>query len=202
MGGWYARRAVAWLPLLVLTSAGALLGVVQVGRSDGWEPLAYALFGLVPAAACLADEPAAAVVDSGPSTLRWRTASRAYALLIPASAHLGLSVWVAGRPGAPAALLIADGWILILLAFAATVMLRRAGHDTPSRIVAPAAVLVLTADLMLRSELPAALGLLNVESHAPGLRLAALAAVVLLLVLWGSRDFLSRGPGEPAWLRT
>lgn len=191
MVGWYARRAVAWLPLLACTALGALFGVVELSRSSGWEPLAYALFGFVPAAACTVDEPAAAVVDSGSATLRWRTVTRACALLVPAGMFLLLVVWAAGRPGAPTALLLADGWILMGLAFATTVVLRRAGDRTPSRSVAPATVIALTADLVLAADVPAALSPLNVQSHHPWLRLAVLGALVAVLVLWGSRDLLA-----------
>jgi hypothetical protein len=192
MIGWYARRAVAWLPLLACTALGALFGVVELSRSSGWEPLAYALFGLVPACACVVDEPAGAVVDSGAATLRWRTAARACALLVPVSSFGLLVLWVAGRPGAPTALLLADGWILMGLAFASTVVLRRAGHESPSRLAAPAAVIALTADLMLTRQAPAALRLLNVQSHIPWLRLGLLGALVAILAVWGSRDLLAR----------
>lgn len=193
MIGWYARRAVAWLPLLACTALGALFGVVELSRSAGWEPLAFALFGLVPAAACVVDEPAAGVVDSGARTLRWRTVARTCGVLVPAGVFGVLVIWVAGRPGAPTFLLLADGWILMGLAFGATVVLRRTGFDSPSRLVAPAAVIGLTADLLLTGQVPAALRPLNVESYAPGLRLGLLAGVAVALVLWGSRDLVAGG---------
>ncbi len=192
MVAWYARRAVSWLPLLACTALGTLLGVVELSRGSGWESLAYALYGLVPAAACVVDEPAGAVVDSGTATLRWRTAARACALLVPVSVFGLLVAWVAGRPGAPTTLLLADGWILMGLAFASTVLLRRAGHESPSRLAAPAAVVALTADLMLTRQVPAALHLLNVQSHVPWLRLGLLGALVVILAVWGSRDLLAR----------
>lgn len=192
MSTWYARRAVAWLPLLACTALGALFGVLALMGSSGWEPLSYALVGLVPAAAFVADEPAAALVDSGTKTLRWRTAARTWALILPAGAFLVLVVWVADRPDAPTALLIAEGWILMADAFAATVVLRRAGHDTPSRVVAPAAVLLLAANLLLAGRLHAAFQPMNVVSYAPWLRLILLALIALALVRLGSRDLAVR----------
>ena len=70
------------------------------------------------------------------------------------------------------------------LAFGVSVVLRRAGHESPFRLVAPAAVVGLTAELLLRGQVPAALRALNVESHAPWLRLGLLAAVAVVLRIW------------------
>lgn len=188
MISWYARRAVAWLPLLACTALGTLFAVVELSRGGGWEPLGYALFGLVPAAACVVDEPAAAVVDSAVSSLLWRTLARMSVLALPAGVFLGLVLWVDWRASAPTALLLADGWVLMGLAFAATVVLRRFAYATPSRWVAPASVLLLTADLLLAGHLPSALNPLNVESHAPWLRIGLLTVVAVGLVAAGTKD--------------
>lgn len=85
----YAARALPW-PLLA-TIAAVVLALMEVVRRSPWTmwPLEACAVGLLAAgAAWCCDEPAAAVVDTAPRSLVWRTAARLLGVIVL------LGVWV------------------------------------------------------------------------------------------------------------
>jgi len=134
---WYAARAVPWL----LTGAGCTMIVglmVLVGRWPGvmW-PLEGTALGLLAGVVAWAnDERCAAIVDTLPRSLRWRTLARSVAL------GLVLAVWIACLlaqwhrlpPHLP--LFALQGAAAAAAALAVTVWRRAAGSPEPGRAFA------------------------------------------------------------------
>jgi hypothetical protein len=137
----YACRALPWARLGVV---GALVvALMEVVRRWPWEiwPLEGVAVGLLAAGAgwCF-DEPAAAVVDTAPRRLAWRTAVRSSGLVLLLVAWVGAVFWsrdsLFGHPGA-----VAGQGIAMMIAAAAYATWRRSGGDpVPSRSIALTAV--------------------------------------------------------------
>ena len=126
MRGWYARRGVAWTPLL----AGCALALASAGAGRAWP---NAVGVLLPAALALCaagagfvfDEHASAVVAVTPRGAGWRRTTRVTVALLP------LAAWVAVLAVVPLpADLHRGSW---LLAGAAAVLLVTAGAGLASR---------------------------------------------------------------------
>ncbi len=133
-------RGVSWAPILAATAVGLLiLGgcAAFAGDSPPLLPLRLALAALAGAAAFVLDEPAAAAVDSAPTTLRRRTALRVTAATIP------LTVWGVGvlalnlrSAQTPLGHLVVEGAGVVAVTVAAAAVLRGAGFDEPGEGVA------------------------------------------------------------------
>lgn len=137
----HAARAVPW-PLLA--AAGvllyALLRAVQQWPYSVW-PLQGLAVGLLAGIAAFAyDEPAAAVVDTLPRGLAWRTAARSLAVVVllgwwlvavalTREAFFGHAVAIAGQ-----------GLVATVAVIAATAHLRRRGIASPATVVGTVAV--------------------------------------------------------------
>lgn len=128
----------------VLTAA-LLLWAVDRRPWQLWPLVGVAVAALGAAAARLVDEPAAAVVDTLPRALWWRTTAR----LVPAG--LLAAAWVAaasrvdtGNVG-HSGLLRVQGPAVLLIAMAAGTALRRRGRAVPGPAVGSAVLLLLTA---------------------------------------------------------
>ena len=84
--------ALPWRPV-VTASMGAvcLLGVVAIWPQSGFAPfgIKIALICLAASACFVLDEPAAAAVESAPTTLRARTAARLVGVAVPATIGAG-----------------------------------------------------------------------------------------------------------------
>ena len=135
------------LPALLAGTAGAAVLLLLVDRSP---ELLLQLSGLAVAVAAatasrLFDEPAAAVVDTLPRPMWWRTAAR----LLPAA--LLAAAWVAGAWSVDMDVVgrrdvvAVQGVAAIAVAAGATTALRRRGDATPGLAVGSAVLLVLTA---------------------------------------------------------
>lgn len=133
----YSARVLP-LPALVAGTLGAatLLGLVHLRPSLMLQAAGIAAAAVAATASGLFDEPAAALVDTLPRPLWWRTVAR----LAPAAVLAVL--WVAGAAmvdsqgvGRPDVLRL-QGLGAILLGVAASVWLRRRGHATPGATVA------------------------------------------------------------------
>lgn len=147
---WYAARAVPWR----LAGAGCLVIVVLMALVGGWPevmwPLEGTALGLLAAVVAWAnDERCAAIVDTLPRSLRWRTLARSVILA------LMLAVWVACLlaqrhrlpPHLP--LFALQGLAAAAVALAVTVGRRAAGSAEPGRtfasvIIPTSAALALT----------------------------------------------------------
>ena len=114
-----------------------------------WRGLVLAVVLLVAFAALAADEPAAAIVDATPTSLRRRTAARLLVLLPALGLWLAYTAIQVRRPWFPAAgtaaemVLIGVGGLLVGIA-AATVQ-RRRGQATPGTSTATAVGLLTAA---------------------------------------------------------
>ena len=107
-------RAVPWLAIAVVSGTGLLLSAGAVAAADFWFGPLLVSFGLAlfgAAAAFALDEPAAAVVDAVPQSLRHRTAVRAVALAVPFLAGVAAlaALEAGGRP-------VHIAWLLLHLA--------------------------------------------------------------------------------------
>ncbi len=141
----YSARVLR-LPELYAGGVGvlALLWLVDRWPQQLWQltGVAAALAGAT--AACLFDEPAAAIVDTLPRPRWWRTAAR----LLPVAALLVLWVTAASLVD-PAGIgrsdvLLLQGVGAVLLGVALSTWLRRSGRPSPGPVVASTLVLVLT----------------------------------------------------------
>jgi len=161
---------VAWRPSVVWPLQGAALGVV--GGVAAWSM----------------DEPLAALVDTLPRALTWRTVARC--CVVP----LVLVAWavplVAARDRLPAhlPLFLLQGAGAVLVALAVTVALRRRGAPSPGRRVASIAVPAALALALIRPA-PRRLALFPVwptDAWATSAALWSLAAAAAALVLAGA----------------
>ena len=141
----YAIRALPW-PLLV-TVATVVLALMEVVRRWPWTmwPLEGCAVGLVAAgAAWCCDEPAAAVVDSAPRSLLWRTTARLLGVCVL------LGVWVLSVALARDSLfqhpveVALQGVIASAAAFAWATWRRSRGTGTPGGLLAAGIVPVVT----------------------------------------------------------
>ena len=141
----YAIRALPW-PLLV-TVATVVLALMEVVRRWPWTmwPLEGCAVGLVAAgAAWCCDEPAAAMVDSAPRSMLWRTTARLLGLA------LLLGVWVLSVAHARDSLfehpveVALQGVIASAAAFAWATWRRSRGAAKPGGLLAAGIVPVVT----------------------------------------------------------
>ncbi|WP_217922388.1 hypothetical protein [Miltoncostaea oceani] len=150
----YVLRAVPWR----LVAACGLVIPCLMALTAAWPDVVWPLQGtavglLAAAAAWSMDEPAAAVVDSLPRGLAWRTAARS-AAVVPLAVVWTASVVVAGdRLPDHAALFVLQGLAAILAGVAVATTRRAAGVATPGLVLAPA-VLAVVAMLALVRPMP------------------------------------------------
>ncbi len=161
----HAARGVPWL--LIAVTGTLLTGLLQVVASWPYElwPLQGCAVGLLAGtAAWCFDEPAAAVVDSAPRSLAWRTAARSAGVLAL------LSAWMLAVSGARhglfghAAEVAWQGVAAALLASAYVTWRRSTGTPSPGRRTA-AAVVPLAAFWALVRPLSDAVPLLPYTEH-------------------------------------
>ncbi len=186
----YAARAVPWPHVLascVLTVP--LMAMVAAWPETVW-PLQGAAVGLLAGAAAWSmDETAAAVVDSLPRPLWWRTAART-AAVVPLMLVWGGCVLVAGDRLPPhSELFLLQGFAAMLCAVAYVTWRRAHGEAAPGARVASGAIAAATAFALLRP-LPDLLPLFPVWAYeqwelslAIWSALAVAAAVLLALAL-------------------
>jgi hypothetical protein len=144
--------AVRGVPLRDV-AGGLVVLVLVLGAIVEWHPvwrgLGLAVVVLVAEGAWVTDEPAAAVVDTTPRDLRWRTVAR-LTLLLPAATTWLVFVGVVSRrehgpaAGHAASLALIGVGALLLGAGLATVQ-RRRGQAVPGGSVAVGAGLLLAA---------------------------------------------------------
>lgn len=133
----YAARAVPWsLVAATCVATPSLLAIVAAWPHLTWPLQGIAIGVLAATAAWCMDETAAAVVDTLPRSLRWRTAARALALA-PLLAVWTACVLVAGDRLPPHAGLFVLQAAAALVAAAAVATWRRAqGRATPGQVLA------------------------------------------------------------------
>ena len=147
----YAAAAVPWTR--IATAACLVVALMELVGRWPWTmwPLEGAAVGLLAGAtAWCFDEPAAAVVDPAPRSLRWRTVARASGVLVLVAAWV-LSVWRAWDN------LFAHPWAVTgqgigaCLAGAAWATWRRSGGEpSPGLVLATSVVPVATAWALIR----------------------------------------------------
>jgi hypothetical protein len=173
----YGLRAVPW-PIVWLACglAGLLMAAVAAWPSTLW-PLQGAAVGVLAAAAGRSlNEPSAAVVDTLPRSLQWRTAGRAL-VAVPLGVAWALCVLAAGDRLPPhRSLFLAQGLIAVLFAVAFVSWRRAAGSAEPGSPFAVAVIAVTTVFAVLR---PAV-------DHLPVFPIWAYDDWALAGVLWGS----------------
>ena len=190
----YAARAVPWT--LVATSCVlvvALMALVAAWPDVVW-PLQGAAVGLLAGAAAWSmDEVAAAVVDTLPRALWWRTAARAAAVVPLALVWTGCVLVAGDRLPPHGELFLLQGFAAVLCSVAFVTWRRAHGEAAPGARVASGAIAVATALALIRP-LPERLPLFPAWAYeqwelslALWSALAAASAVLLALAL-------SRGP--------
>ena len=146
----YATRAVPWPEVAGATAVVGIGVAVLLAWPSMWRSLGLPVAALVAVAAWAMDEPAAAVVDATPRTLRWRTVARLVAVLPGATFWMAFSLHEGGLPvphqaagHAGVLLLIGSGGML--LGAAAATALRRCGRATPGQQTAVVVGLLVAA---------------------------------------------------------
>lgn len=184
----HAARGVPWRVVAVVAAAvPALMALTAAWPTDVWPLQGMAVGLLAAAAAWSMDERAAALVDTLPRPLWWRTAARAMAI-VPLAALWVACVLVAGDriPDHPR-LYALQGLAALLAGAALATALRSRGRATPGLALAPALV-GLVSGLALVRPVPDRLPLFPIWPHeAFGLSAAiwgcVLAAAALALAL-------------------
>lgn len=200
----YAWSAVPWsLVLLSCLLAAALMAVVSAWPSTMW-PLEGTTIGLLAGAAAWSlDETAAAVVDTLPRSLRWRTGARALALAMLALTWSGCVLVAGDHLPDHAGLFLLQGLAALGFASAVATWRRARGSAVPGSRLAPV-VLVVAAMLALVRPLSDVLPLFPVwpqedwpRSFAIWGAVAAGSAGLLVVVLCELRRprLPTRGPG-------
>lgn len=163
----YAARAVPWALVLASCVVAAVLMALVAAWPDSVWPLQGATVGLLAGATAWSlDETAAAIVDTLPRPLRWRTMARTLAAGPLALTWAG-SVLVAGDRLPPhPALLIGQGLAAVLFAEAFVTWRRARGSAAPGTRFA-SVVIVTTAMLALLRPLPDHLPLFPIWSYEP-----------------------------------
>ncbi|MCD0448014.1 hypothetical protein LO762_02205 [Actinocorallia sp. API 0066] len=150
------RHAARALPVPVLGAAAPVVALL-LWMLDRWPWMAWPAAGIAAAlvgaaAARLFDEPAAAIVDTLPRALWWRTTARLGPACLLVAGWLAAASLVdldgAGRP----AFVRLQGVVTVLCAAAWTTWLRRRGRARPGSAVAAGLLLVLSS-LALRNPL-------------------------------------------------
>jgi hypothetical protein len=142
-------RAVAWRALLGLSAVAGATGALAVLLRGGSAQLVLQLSLVMvgAAAACVLDEPAAAVVGACPVPRLTQVALRAFASLVPVGVGVAVvtAYWSRGVVERILLLELAGCWVL---GFALAV-LARARLDEPTEVVAPGLALVLLSVLLV-----------------------------------------------------
>lgn len=186
----YASRAVAW----TLVAASCVLVVALMALVAAWPEVVWPLQGaavglLAGAAAWSMDETAAAVVDSLPRPLWWRTVART-AAVVPLGLVWTGCVFIAGDRLPPhSELFLLQGFAAVLFAVAFVTWRRAHGEAVPGARFGSAAIAVATAFALIRP-LPDRLPLFPIWtfeqwglSFAIWSALAAASAVLLAIAL-------------------
>lgn len=187
--GTYLRRVVPWpviastVPVLAL-----LLAAVRHWPYVMWPLQGAAVALLAGAVAWCFDEPAAAVVDTLPRSLAWRTLTRTLGAALLLLAWTITVAWTADAYFGHALGVTLQGCCAALAVIAYATLRRRAGHSTPARSIAAALVPVLVFIALVRP-FPEALPVFPYTSLGPwqhSIRLWAalgLVSVGLLVVV-------------------
>lgn len=137
----YAVWAVPWgLVGLVCAAVAALMAVTAAQPETLWPLQGMAVGLLVAAAAWSMDERGAAVVDTLPRSLAWRTTARAAAALPLAAAWIAAVVLAGDRLPDHPALFVHQGLAALLVGVAVATWRRHRGEAVPGRAIAPAAL--------------------------------------------------------------
>jgi hypothetical protein len=147
----YAARAVPW-PLVLTTCAvvAALMALVAAWPEVVW-PLQGAAVGLLAGAAAWSmDETAAAVVDTLPRPLWWRTAARTAAVVPLALVWSGCVLIAGDRLPPHSDLFLLQGFAAVIVAVAFVTWRRAHGEAAPGDRVAPAAIAAAVALALIR----------------------------------------------------
>jgi len=196
----YAARAVPWpLVAAVCALAPVLMAIVAAWPESMW-PLQGATIGLLAAAAAWSmDESAAAVVDSLPRSLRWRTAARATAVVPLALTWAGCILVAGDRLPPHAGVFLLQGAAALLFAVAVATWRRAGGSATPGMRLGSATVGIAAVVALVRP-LPDALPLFPIWDFEAWTRslvlwsgLAAGSAVLLAAALADRRIAYARG---------
>jgi len=137
----HAARAVPW-PLLAVTAAllALLLRIVAEWPYTMW-PLEGIAVGLLAGVAGFAyDEPAAAIVDTLPRGLAWRTAARSIGVTLLVAWWLGAVSVTRDAYFGHAPDVAFQGVVAVLAVLAAAAHLRLRGHDSPATLLATGVV--------------------------------------------------------------
>ncbi len=137
----YARRALPW----TLLGCCALLVLVAMALVARWPHVMWPLQGvavglLAAAGAWCVDEPAAAVVDAAPRSLRWRTTARSLGLLPMLGLWIGTVVAVRDQLFGHAADVGLQGCVALVAGCAIGTWARTRGLAAPGRQIATATV--------------------------------------------------------------
>jgi hypothetical protein len=139
--GQHAFRATPWLLLgCAAAVVTLLLRIVEEWPYQMW-PLQGVAVGLLAAtAAWPLDEPAAAVVDTLPRGLGWRTLARCVGIALLLAGWLGAVSWTRTAYFGHAVDVAWQGVAAVLVSIAAATWLRRRGVATPAGLVATVAI--------------------------------------------------------------
>jgi len=137
----HAARAVPWGTVALACAAVPGLVAILLLDPDRMWPLQGIAVGVLAAAAAWAmDERAAAVVDTLPRSLGWRTAARALAAVPLAAVWAGSLIVAAGSLPDHAGLFLRQGVAAVLLGVAVATWRRSRGAATPGSTAGPAAL--------------------------------------------------------------
>lgn len=146
----YAARGVPWPEVAGATAVVGVGLAVLLTWPSMWRSLGLPVVALVAVAAWAMDEPAAAVVDATPRSLRWRTLARLVAVLPAGVLWVAFSRYEGGlamphqATGHDGVLLLIGAGGLVLGAAVATA-LRRRGIATPGQQTAVVVGLLVAA---------------------------------------------------------
>jgi hypothetical protein len=147
----YTVRAVPWpLVLFVCALAPVLMALVAAWPATMW-PLHGTTIGLLAGTgAWTMDETAAAVVDTLPRSLRWRTAARAIAVLALSLTWVGCVLIARDRLPPHTGLFLLQGLAALLSAVAFVTWRRARGHAHPGTRFASVVIPVATMLALVR----------------------------------------------------
>jgi hypothetical protein len=150
MRRWYARRGIAWIPLLACCALALAAAVAGRRWPDTVAGLLPAVLAVCAAAAGFVyDESATAVVAVTPRGAGWRRTTRAAAALLPAAVFLVVVASLPGDVGLDLPAWLLAGSATVLLATGAAGLASRAGVGSPGPTVAAVVVLGLLATYLL-----------------------------------------------------
>lgn len=147
----HASRAVPWgLVVMGCALVPALMAITAAWPRAMW-PLQGMTIGLLAAVAAWSmDERAAAVIDTLPRPLWWRTAARAAATVPLASVWVACVLLAGDRLPDHPALFVLQGVAALLAGVALATWRRSRGGAMPGLVIAPAAVVITTGLALVR----------------------------------------------------